>query len=78
MPKSAAALYAVVCAACTLWMYRYLPETRGLQLEQIRELFLDPYPAGVRGRAPPGEADKLLGSGGEPAAAAPPTRPAAC
>ena len=59
-------LYAGCAAAGGLLLYRYLPETAGLHLEKIEELFQDPYPANLPtqpvGSNSPNEATALLGA----------------
>ena len=44
-----------------LLLYRYLPETSGVRLEEIERLFADPYPSNVGRQGPwPSEATALL------------------
>ena len=46
--------FGTYCAASVLgglFIYRYVPETRGLRLEQTGALFDDPYPSTWHGRS---------------------------
>ena len=43
---------------CLMW--RYLPETKGVPLEEIGSLFDDPYPHTIHARIGPTEASKLV------------------
>jgi MFS family permease len=58
-------IYAAVAAAGGLALFRYLPETAGLRLEEIEELFRDPYPRCVEHAAAKGEASALLAGGAD-------------
>ena len=62
-------LYAGFAVLGGLLLYRYLPETAGMRLEQIEELFADPYPrdmpTSVVGSGSPDEGTALLAARGK-------------